>query len=273
MNIFKPVLLIVLFSFLACSEYTDNQPLVKSQKAIHYEYTSGVRDTVGIIYSEAKFDSAGNTIELIYYQDGIITTTIITKFDSNNNKVEEVYYNTPGIPSYRVVYSNNSDGNNTEIKYLLDEDPSEIAVLLYKGLIIKKGYDSQGRLFKEKRYKDGRPLDYTTSYYYDSFGRKSKSVDETLDLIFNTTNYDETIFTYSEQGNLKKTTKKNSDGSITYVYDKNGNLIETSSYDIDNNLKSKLIQEFNTDTKLISRTVYDGNGEPTSYLEYSYEYY
>ncbi len=230
MNFLKALLLTVLLSFLACSDYTDNQPLVKSQKAIKYEYTSGVRDTIGIIVSEAKFDSAGNTIELIFYQDGIKTTAIITKFDSNNNKVEESYHNQSGILSYRVVYSYNSDGNNTEIKYVLDEEPSEFAVLLYKGIVVKKGYDSQGRLFKKKHYKDGKKLDYATSYYYDSLGRKSKEVDESLDIIFNTTMYDETIFTYSEHGNLKESTKKDSDGSETKTHDKNGNLIESSRY-------------------------------------------
>jgi len=117
----KTILLIVLFSILACSEYTDNQLLVKSQKAIRYEYTSGVRDTVGIIHKEEKYDSAGNIFERIYYDDGIIASKVIKKYDSKNNLIEESHNNADGLLKYKILHSYNDEGKKIETKYLVDD--------------------------------------------------------------------------------------------------------------------------------------------------------
>lgn len=141
------------------------------------------------VYYKYLYDSNGNKInDIIYDDDGSISSETQYKYDSNNNRIW--LYRKYSIGTYEEVYT----------------------------------YDSNGNLIKEKlinTYEDGETYEHTKvySYTYDSNGRiiEEMTKGEENNQIINVTKY-----TYDQYGNLLKESQYNSSGeeynSVSYEY-------------------------------------------------------
>lgn len=180
---------------------------IQTQVQWNYKYVKGKPVKQGYKNFTKRYDHKGNVIEEVYYQSGSIDKKLSYKYDNNENKVE---------------YSNYKGNENK---------------LLYRQNIT---YDNSNKKIREERYNG---TDYQIiKYNYDAKDRL-KSI--TRSDIFGNIEHQRDFNYNGDICTIQIIDNGNEIGKIINKYDDQGNIIESTEYDIDDKVKEKYYYTFN----------------------------
>ena len=186
-------------------------------------------------------NSYGNWIKYAYDSDGNLTYK-----EQSDGYWVKFTYDSNGNPTYEEQ----SDGDWT--KYTYDSNGQLTYSEQSNGYCVKYTYDSNGNLTDETSNES-----YWVKYTYGSNGKLQKKK-------YSFGSYEK--YTYNSNGDLTRLTTNN--GSETYKYDSNGNLISKSIYDGLGVFSNVYTYRYDSDGRLISadtsigstKYTYDSNG-------------
>ena len=192
---------------------------IQTQVQWNHKYEKGKPKKQGYKNFTKKFDYNGNVIEEIYYQSGNIDQKLSYKYDNNENKIE--YINYRGDEN-KVMFKQNITYDNLTRKIREER---------YNGTdyqIIKYNYDNNNRITEIIRSNIYGDIEHEREFVYTGNTCQITIQDENSKVI----------------------------GKIVNKYNDNNNIIESTEYDENNQVKEKYNYIF--DGKLVK--------EKTKYL-------
>ncbi len=180
---------------------------IQSQVQWNHKYVKGKPKRDGYKNFTKKFDHNGNVIEEIYYQAGNVDQKLSYKYDEDDNKVE--YVNYKGDES-KVMFKQNITYDNSKRKIREER---------YNGTdyqIIKYSYDDKNRITEIKRSDVFGNIEHHRVFNYKGKICEISIIDE----------------------------QENNIGKIINKYDNNDNIIESTEYDANGEIKEKYLYTF-----------------------------
>jgi YD repeat-containing protein len=180
---------------------------IHTQVQWNHKYVKGKPVKQGYKNFTKRYDHKGNVIEEVYYEAGSIDQKLSYKYDNNENKVEYINYK--------------GDENK----------------LLYRQNIT---YDNSNKKIREERYNG---TDYQIiKYNYDT---KDRLTSITRSDIYGNIEHQRDFNYKGDICTIKIIDKGKEIGKIINTYDDQGNIIESTEYDIDGKVKEKYYYTFN----------------------------
>ena len=207
-----------------------------------------------------EYDELGNRSAVRYPNGNVVTYT----YDACQRLKEEWIVNANGVTLAKYTYGLGKAGERNSITELVNGTETEIT---YK-------YDKLNRLSKETIARDDNSI--TNEFEYDAVSNRiSKEtaikgdISELTDVGSEEIKVTEGKTTYTYNALNQLVTETSEEGTITYTFDRNGNLIKQTgdkvvdySYDKENHLLRATIQKGNSVT--IESYTYDYEGNRTS---------
>ena len=159
--------------------------------------------------SVSIYDSKGNLIERQSYQHDILVSRIVSTYDESGREVERIESDPKGKTKDRFIDKYDEKGTLTVFSPQLEGPPVKVSTTTY---------DAKKHPLEETRFRPDGVLEHRTVYTYDGENKTSE------------------IEFYEKEGKQQITKQ-------TYVYDKQGNLIEEATYS-NGALETKLTYKF-----------------------------
>jgi hypothetical protein len=188
-------------------QYDSNKNIVEEiQKIIEIDKSDGFTKNEYEVKTIYEYDSIGNRIGKIKYEDNVLDRKTIYKYDFMGNMDEKSYYDSNGNPTEdedgfgisKYVYEYDSNGNKigkleydsngsleTKTIYKYDSNENKVEESEYEsdGSLSSKNiyeYDSNGNMVEESNYNPEGSTDGKSFYEYDSIGNKIKEIHDSL---------------------------------------------------------------------------------------------
>lgn len=246
--------------------YVDEDPFVRSDKTIEYEYDEEGRHTKVTTFSAGELYE---TVEYTYNENGDVIREF--KIDQQGKRDElktEIEYYADGKKRKEICVHNRYSANSATYQY--DEYGNEISAKSEKSERISEyTYNDEGLVVKlvQNTGRDGGKQ--VTEYIYDESGKVIEKASYPIDRPD-----DKVIYTYTYDGEdcIKEEETYRSRTETTeyrYVYDENGRLVEKTT--IERNNETKIACEYDEKGNEIKIIAVDEDGNAKGWLEKSYD--
>ena len=193
-----------------------------------------------------KYSTTGDTLEILFYDDGQPERKLVRKYDESGNCTEESNFNPEGelLDKFKYKFDN---GKITEVWFYKGDQTPE-----YKD---KRVYDENGMLTKETRFLEAE-IEHNVTYKYNAQKLQTEMLRYAGDGELRSklsTRYDpngnKTEEIYYEGGEIESKSK--------YIYDNNKNMTQEWHYRGDGSLVSKKAYKYDASNRLTEKAYFD----------------